>query len=81
MKYGLYTIKDRVAEMGGFPFTSRNDGTAARSFRDFMNRQDVTVHDPADFQLLKIGLWDEDTCLISACEPIYIEVTLPPRGE
>lgn len=81
MKYGMYTIRDKVAEAGGYPFCSRNNGTAARAFRDFIQKQNAMI-DPNDFELLQLGIWDEETCVLSTTsQPIKIEVALPPSVE
>lgn len=79
MKYGLYTIRDRVAEVGGYPFVSRNNQTAARVYRDFMSKQNPATVDKNDFELMIIGVWDEEKCSVTAKEvPETIEVALSP---
>lgn len=78
MRYGIYTIRDKVAEVGGYPFTSRNNQTAARVFRDFMQKQNMASVSPDDFELLRIGTFEEEKCFIEACTPTYVEVAMPP---
>lgn len=57
MKYGLYTVKDIVAQDAGPVFCAVNDGVAIRQFK-------VLVKDsgaPDDYELYSLGAYDSET--------------------
>lgn len=58
MKYGIYTIYDRPAEVSGPVFQAKNDEVAIRMLADLVMRTDVVAE---DFVLYRIGTWDDET--------------------
>lgn len=58
MKYGIYTIYDKVAEISGPVFQAKNDSTAIRMLADLVMRIDVVAE---DYEMYRIGTWDDET--------------------
>tara|TARA_B100000700_G_C14820278_1_gene749567 strand:+ start:170 stop:439 length:270 start_codon:yes stop_codon:yes gene_type:complete len=61
MKHNLYSVYDKVAELYADPFTDQNDGTAIRKIQDLFFKQadHIFVRHPDNFELQKIGTWDD----------------------
>jgi len=58
MKYGIYTIYDKVAEISGPVFQAKNDSTAIRILADLVMRTDVVAE---DYEMYRIGTFDDET--------------------
>lgn len=61
-KIQIYSVKDSVAGVFMSPFTSVNDNTAMRRYRDMTNQVDYKQ----DFDLYKLGSFDTSTGVIEA---------------
>lgn len=62
MKFAIYTIYDVKTDVHAAPFTSHNNNTAMRSFGDIATDPQTQLYKhPADFQLIRVGTWDDDT--------------------
>lgn len=60
--YVMCSVLDMTAQQFGRPFTTVSDGSAIRSFSDEVNHPSDTsilYKHPDDFQLFKIGLFDD----------------------
>lgn len=75
MKQQFYTVYDIQAEEYGSPFTSKNDLTGARAFRNLL----INNPNKKDFELYKIGEFDTDTGKISTYNKDKIEVLFSPK--
>lgn len=73
MRMGLYTIFDRLAEQSGPIFEAANDAVANRQYRSLMDG--AQVGQPQEYQLLKIGYLEHDTCLLEPVSPA-VDVTV-----
>lgn len=60
MLYGVYTIKDKLAEEAGPPFIAVNDKVAKRQFK----QMNVPVGLKDEYELIKIGWFDSLDCQI-----------------
>lgn len=69
MKYGLYTIYDKVAQETGPLFEAKSDAVASRSARNLLS----DVASPDDFKLLRVGYSDKNTGVIIV-EPVPVEI-------
>ncbi|AJK28243.1 putative nonstructural protein [Eel River basin pequenovirus] len=60
MRQGMYAIFDSTAEVHGRPMFLVNDATAIRGFVNaLVNPQSEFYQNPADFNLFKIGEYDD----------------------
>ena len=71
----LYCIYDRLAEKAGPVFHADNDAVAIRGYNRLVERGEI---DPDDYQLYRIGEYDEKTMDIQTCIPHVIEVGICP---
>lgn len=55
--YGLYTIKDNVANEFGPLLTAKSDAVAIRQFQSVVKSTDY----PDDYDMYRIGSFDENT--------------------
>lgn len=64
--YKIYAIRDSKMEAFNRPFVLPADGAAIRAFQDEINNKDseLSKH-PEDYDLYCVGLWDEETGIIS----------------
>ena len=69
MKYGLYTIYDKVAQEIGPLFEAKSDAVASRSARNILSE----VRAVDDFKLLRVGYSDKTTGKIT-CEVFPVEI-------
>lgn len=61
MQYGMYSIRDTKTEVFSNPWISHNNNTAMRTFSDAAHDPQTNIYKhPADFQLIKVGDWDDD---------------------
>jgi len=67
--YKIYAISDSKMEAFNRPFVLPADGAAIRAFQDEINNKDseLSKH-PKDYDLYCVGLWDEETGIISECK-------------
>lgn len=74
MVYGIYSIRDNLV---GFmsPVVDVNENTARRNFARAVNQADSALDfSPNDFDLYKLGSFDDQTGVIEPCLPIeFIE--------
>lgn len=62
LKPGLYSVKDTKLGKMGLPFIAPNDDIAKRMLAETMQNNDTTISKyPEDFQLFKLGEYDELT--------------------
>lgn len=62
MNKNIYTIFDTAAACGEIPFVLRTDGEALRQFGDLCVREGSRIADnPEDFNLMKLGVYDDCT--------------------
>jgi len=62
MKLKIYAVYDNKVESYLNPFTMRTRGEAVRSWADVVNDDKTQFHKhPADFTLMEIGEFDQDT--------------------
>jgi len=61
MKYGIFSVRDSVAQAFLPPFVLPQQGQAVRSFTQAINDPDhVWNKSPEDFNLHKLGVFDDD---------------------
>lgn len=73
MKFRLYAVFDRKANVFARPFTSPNDAMAARSFLAARQDPATEIHKfPDDFQLYCLGEFDDDTGVIAGLHPAVV---------
>lgn len=73
MKHNIYTIKDvLVGHMS--PFVQPNDAYAKRAFANAANdtKPNNVNLNPEDKELYLVGVFDEDTGVITPCQPTFI---------
>lgn len=71
----IYAVKDLATQAFGNPFTTRAQGEAMRSFIDEANndpQKSAIAQHPEDYELYKLGEYDDDTGQITAMEPELI---------
>lgn len=71
----MYAIRDSAAETFHPPFCARAAGQATRDFAAQVNRPDQNnplYQHPADFELYRVGTYDDSTGRINAEEPQMI---------
>jgi len=61
MKVAIYSILDNVSGAYGQPQVSQNDGTASRSIKDLMQRDENIRNHANDYALYRIGEFDDNT--------------------
>lgn len=60
MDKNLYSIYDKKSSIYAPPFVEITDGTAIRACMDLLQRSELPFGKyPKDYQLVKIGMWDE----------------------
>ena len=69
MELKMYALSDQAVECFNRPFCARSNGEAIRSLADELNRGDnpMALH-PEDYVLYFIGVFDDDTGVITATE-------------
>lgn len=73
MKTNVYSLFDVKAGAYGTPFFSSNDGTAVRAVTNLVNRDGTVPSDsPGDFTLYRVGDFDDNVGLLSACTPVPV---------
>lgn len=72
MRYNVFAIRDRAADVFGQPIFLASVGIAVRSFADEVNRADANNNlnkHPEDFDLYKLAEFDDDTGLFTQDGP------------
>lgn len=72
----VFSIKDVKAEAFLHPFFTHNAATAEREFRRALKDPAAKfVHNPEDFSLYQIGLWNDEVGVIVASEVPELVIT------
>lgn len=78
MKYYVVCVRDRAADVFGAPNFVVSIGGAIRSFSDEINREgdanNMFNKHPDDFDLYKLGLFDDQTATFECGSPEQIAV-------
>ena len=74
----LYCIYDRLAEKAGPLFHADNDAVAIRGYNRLVEKGDI---DTDDYQLCRIGEYNEATMEIQPCLPYVIEVAVISQSQ
>lgn len=62
MKANLYSVRDIKMQKYGMPFVALNDDIAKRTLASTIKAGGTTISEfPEDFQLYKLGSYDDDT--------------------
>lgn len=74
MKMGLYVVLDTKAAMAlGGLLQFRHDAAAVRVFQEiYKDPQSAVSKHPADFQLMRVGEFDDESLFVAATEPAVI---------
>lgn len=70
MTKGLYVIFDKVANaVAGPVMTYAHDAVATRAFMDIAGNKDSSLYQHVeDYDLLCVGVLDEEKCVVSECD-------------
>ena len=68
MKYNMYSICDKATSFI-YPFPGRSDQEAIRQFAVEMNNTPIGRDNPGDFDLYRVGIFDDQTGRIESVEP------------
>lgn len=68
----VYAIYDKVAEQYGPPYIAINDGVAMRAYRQEVDK--MPPYAVRDYSLVKLGVFNQDTGLITGSELVTIEI-------
>lgn len=63
MRYKVFSIRDRAADVFGQPFFQNSTGAAIRVFHDAINNKgpdNLYYNHPDDFDLYELGTFDDD---------------------
>lgn len=74
-KYTMCSVLDLTAQQYGRPFFTISDGSAIRGFSDEINHPDdnsILYKHPDDFQLFRIGTFDDSTGKVDLCDPVML---------
>jgi len=77
MRYKVFSIRDRAADLYGRPFYSNTVGSAIRSFSDEINRvsQDNQLNQhPDDFDLYYLGEFDDSNGSFETVNPEMVGI-------
>ena len=61
MIFGVYAIKDIVAEKFMQPMFIQNDELAKRMFNEVINNTDLIKNNPVDFIMYKLSMYNSET--------------------
>lgn len=68
MKYVVYSVRDCVTSQSTLVMF-RNDAEALRAMLNLAEDENSVIHkNPDDYQLCRLGYFDEDTNCITLCE-------------
>ena len=69
----LYTILDLKAEAAILPFAREKDAVAIRAFQlTLENPQEAMSNNPQDYELYKIGSYDDETMHLTEMSPVRL---------
>lgn len=68
MKYCIYNLYDKVGDMYSHPLIFKNDVIACRSFDNTILSINDPTKQPEDFELNKIGYYDDESGKIEICD-------------
>ena len=72
MKF-MYSVFDKKSQLYAVPFIEVNDGTAIRAIQDIMrNPEHPFARYPGDYDLIRVGEWSDETCVITQAAPVNI---------
>lgn len=77
MKYYVFAVRDRAADVFGQPHFATSIGSAIRSFSDEVNRSadnNIFNKHPDDFDLYHLGSYDDNTGFFECGAPQQIAV-------
>lgn len=70
MKYSMYCVQDTIAGFAARPFMQKSDVVAIRSFKQAVQDPGTDINkNPADFNLMHIGFFDDETCILESSTP------------
>lgn len=70
MKYGLYVMRDEVAQLFGRVTQDINDDCARRGFRQAMaNNENIKTFRAGDFALFRVAEYDDCSGEVVPCNP------------
>lgn len=76
MKFGVYCVRDKVAEICSPPNFAVNHGVASRQFVNLM--KNVEPHDRDAYQLWFLGSWDDSNGKFELNDQVeVIDVAIP----
>lgn len=70
---GIYTVRDESSTLFMSLQLNENDATAIRSFDYALASNDLMRFSPETFSLWKVGLYDDTTGVIDACDPVCVK--------
>lgn len=72
MQYYTYSIKDTKAGAFGLPFYAQNDALAQRQFIHAVRQNSMMNGFPADYELWKNGVFEDDVGTLNGGQPVYL---------
>lgn len=82
MKHQMYSLKDNLAGVFMQPQLFQNENVALRNFTEIINGTGIFKNNPADFELWKIGEFeDRDGIIIPEPEKIATGLSVVKKGE
>lgn len=77
MKFGMYSIHDKLMNIYLTPFMARGDVEAVRQITAMMTdpqmRNSGLVLTPSDYSLVSCGSFDDETCIVTSDGPKVIK--------
>lgn len=75
MRYKMFSVRDRAADMFGRPFFANTTGAAVRSFTDEINNaQSELAKHPEDYDLYEIGYFEDEFGTVTADTPKMVAI-------
>lgn len=68
MKLGMYSLFDKLT-CYDYPFPAASDAAAVRQFEQIINGNEVCKAHPGDYDLYKVGEFDNMTGMVDVCQP------------
>ena len=69
----IYTVRDTKSGLYSAPFFQLNDEMAIRAwFGAVINKETLFAQHPGDFDLYRIGKWDEESAVIESTSPVHV---------
>lgn len=70
--YGLYSLRDRVADVFRSVTVDTNDQTAKRNFAYAVNNSPELLFQSKDLELCKVAEFDAHSGMVVSCVPIVV---------